>query len=123
MLSISLSKARSRHRIAQRQDSRGAYRRGLAGGFSIFRESAPAAGTNECVDSLVRSIRECRTLNAAGVDVVHLCKSGERLSQAQVMASLESLQGDLFGAQLRSRKAYHKEAFTAGRAHGHKANG
>ena len=29
MLSISLSKARSRHRIAQRQDSCGAYRRGI----------------------------------------------------------------------------------------------
>jgi uncharacterized protein (DUF488 family) len=62
-------------------------------------------------------------LNAAGVDVVHLCKNGERLSQAQVMASLESLQGDLFGAQLRSRKAYHRKALVASRAHGHKANG
>jgi|SRR5579883_1917036 len=62
-------------------------------------------------------------LNAAGVDVVHLCKNGERLSQAQVMTSLESLQGDLFGAQLRSRKAYHRKPLTIGRAHGHKANG
>jgi len=62
-------------------------------------------------------------LSAAGVDVVHLCKNGERLSQAQVMASLESLQGDLFGAQLRSRKAYNRKFIAAGRAHGHKANG
>jgi hypothetical protein len=62
-------------------------------------------------------------LSAAGVDVVHLCKNGERLSQAQVMASLESLQGDLFGAQLRSRKAYNRKFIVAGRAHGHKANG
>lgn len=62
-------------------------------------------------------------LSAAGVDVVHLCKNGERLSQAQLMASLESLQGDLFGAQLRSRKAYHRKAIAGGREHGHKANG
>jgi len=62
-------------------------------------------------------------LGAAGVEVVHLCKNGERLSQAQVMASLESLQGDLFGAQLRSRKAYNRKSMAAGRAHGYKANG
>jgi uncharacterized protein (DUF488 family) len=63
------------------------------------------------------------TLSAAGVDVVHLSKTGEHLSQAQVIASLESLQGDLFGAQLRSRKAYNGKALVARRAHGHKANG
>lgn len=62
-------------------------------------------------------------LGAIGVEVIHLCKNGERLSQAQVMASLESLQGDLFGVQLRSRKAYSRNAIAAGRSHGFKANG
>jgi hypothetical protein len=60
-------------------------------------------------------------LTGIGVEVIHLCKNGEHLSQAQVMASLESLQGDLFGVQLRSRKAYSRSP--AGRSHGFKANG
>ena len=62
-------------------------------------------------------------LSGIDVEVIHLCKNGERLSQAQVMASLESLQGDLFGVQLRSRKAYSKNAIDAARRHGFKANG
>lgn len=51
-----------------------------------------------------------------GIHVVHLGPTGEHLTQAQVMASLESAQGDLFGQQLRSRKAY--RARTANVLHG-----
>lgn len=45
-------------------------------------------------------------LDAIGITVVHLGTDGKHLTQAEVIASLESLQGDLFGQQLRSRKAY-----------------
>jgi uncharacterized protein (DUF488 family) len=41
-----------------------------------------------------------------GVHVVHFGPSDEHLTQAQVISGLESLQGDLFGQQLRSRKTY-----------------
>jgi hypothetical protein len=43
VLSILLSKARSRHRIAQRQDSCGAYQVGFSGGSGILHEPASAA--------------------------------------------------------------------------------
>lgn len=45
-------------------------------------------------------------LCAIGVEVLHLAPNGERLTQAEVLQALESLQGDLFGPLLRSRKAY-----------------
>jgi uncharacterized protein (DUF488 family) len=41
-----------------------------------------------------------------GIDLVHLGANGERLTQAQVLRTLESSQGDLFGLSLRSRRAY-----------------
>lgn len=62
-------------------------------------------------------------LSSLHVEVVHLCKDRERLTQAQVMASLESLQGDLFGAQLRSRKAYSRKAIAGCQSHMRGTNG
>jgi uncharacterized protein (DUF488 family) len=62
-------------------------------------------------------------LSALSVDVIHFSKSGERLTQADVMASLASLQGDLFGAGLRSRKSYGGKALAAGRSAGFRNNG
>lgn len=53
-------------------------------------------------------------LAAIDVPVVHLGPEGEHVSQAEVIASLESLQGDLFGQSLRSRKAYGAKTMTAG---------
>ncbi len=53
-------------------------------------------------------------LEAIGIPVVHLGTGGERLTQAEVIASLESLQGDLFGQPLRSRKAYGSKTMSAG---------
>ena len=53
-------------------------------------------------------------LEAIGIPVVHLGAGGERLTQAEVIASLESSQGDLFGQQLRSRKAYRTKTMTGG---------
>lgn len=53
-------------------------------------------------------------LGAIGIQVVHIGASGEYLTQAEVIASLESAQGDLFGQQLRSRKAYGAKTMTAG---------
>jgi hypothetical protein len=55
MLSISLSKARSRHSIAQRQDSCGASPAAQASCVNLGQR--PARGA----DSLIRSIRECLT--------------------------------------------------------------
>jgi uncharacterized protein (DUF488 family) len=51
-----------------------------------------------------------------GVSVVHLDERGEPVGQAEVMQSLESLQGDLFGSHLRSRKAYRPRTMVAGRS-------
>jgi uncharacterized protein (DUF488 family) len=56
------------------------------------------------------------TLAELGVAVIHIDEKGERVTQAEVMKSLESLQGDLFGSQLRSRKAYSPKAMAAGRS-------
>lgn len=53
-------------------------------------------------------------LDAIGVPVSHLGQQGERISQAEVIASLKSAQGDLFGQPLRSRKAYGATTTTAG---------
>ncbi|MFN0172286.1 MAG: DUF488 family protein [Bryobacteraceae bacterium] len=53
-------------------------------------------------------------LAAIGVSVDHLGLEGEKISQAEVIASLESPQGDLFGQSLRSRKAYSAKTMTAG---------
>ena len=53
-------------------------------------------------------------LDALEIPVVHLCPDGERFTQSEVIASLESLQGDLFGQRLRSRKAYGTKTMTAG---------
>ena len=61
-------------------------------------------------------------LDALGIPVVHLGPGGERLTQSEVTASLESLQGDLFGQRLRSRKAYGTKTMTAG-AHHHGQTG
>jgi hypothetical protein len=44
-----------------------------------------------------------------GINLVHLGASGERLTQAEVLQAL-SLQGDLFGPSLRSRRAYKPSA-------------
>jgi uncharacterized protein (DUF488 family) len=56
-------------------------------------------------------------LDALGVDVVHLDQSGQRVSQADVIKSFESLQGDLFGSQLRSRKSYNARTIAPGRSY------
>ena len=53
-------------------------------------------------------------LDAVGVSVDHLGQDGERISQAEVIASLESPQGDLFGQSLRSRKSYGAKTMAAG---------
>lgn len=53
-------------------------------------------------------------LDAIGIPVVHLGTAGEHLTQAEVIASLQSLQGDLFGQQLKSRKTYGQKTMTAG---------
>ena len=53
-------------------------------------------------------------LDALGIPVVHLGTEGEHQTQAEVVASLESLLGDLFGQQLRSRKAYGAKTMAAG---------
>jgi len=45
-------------------------------------------------------------LSSLGVEVIHLGANGERLTQVEVLRTLESLQGDLFGTSLRSRRAY-----------------
>jgi hypothetical protein len=58
------------------------------------------------------------TLADLEVEVVHLDENGNRVSQGDVMKSLESLQGDLFGSPLRSRKAYAPKTMVAGRALG-----
>lgn len=53
-------------------------------------------------------------LDAIGVPVDHLGPEGERISQTEVIASIASPQGDLFGESLRSRKAYGAKTMTAG---------
>ncbi len=53
-------------------------------------------------------------LDAIGVPVNHLAQDGNWVSQAEVMASLESQQRDLFGQPLRSRKSYGEKIMTAG---------
>jgi uncharacterized protein (DUF488 family) len=62
-------------------------------------------------------------LSAIGVDVIHLGQNGERVTQAEVIASLESLQGDLFGQSLRSRKSYGAKTMAAGRTYQSGPNG
>lgn len=55
-----------------------------------------------------------------GVAVMHLDEKGGRVTQADVMKSFEQQQGDLFGSQLRSRKAYNVKAMAAGHSSGSK---
>jgi uncharacterized protein (DUF488 family) len=57
-------------------------------------------------------------LDKLGVNVVHLDEKGEHVSQADVIKALESLQGDLFGSPLRSRKTYAPKTMVAGRSFG-----
>ncbi len=57
------------------------------------------------------------SLTELGVAVVHLGQKGERLTQAEVMASLEPSQVELFGQALRSRKSYRPRAMAAGRSY------
>jgi uncharacterized protein (DUF488 family) len=54
-------------------------------------------------------------LCALGVEVLHFGPNGERQSQTEVLKRLESLQGDLFGLSLRSRRAYNPSTKAAGR--------
>lgn len=54
-------------------------------------------------------------LDVLGTPVTHLGAQGERLSQADVLAVIQSVQGDLFGSSLRSRRTYRPAAMVAGR--------
>jgi len=55
------------------------------------------------------------SLENHGIDVVHLGPQGEHLTQAEVMARLETAQAEMFESGLRSRKSYRsvKRAFGA----------
>jgi len=54
------------------------------------------------------------SLVSSGIEVVHVGARGERMTQAEVLARLESDQPTLFAESLRSRKAY-----KAANAHSH----
>lgn len=85
---------------------------------------ARAQGTRVCLFCSEIRPEDCHrskligaSLENQGIEVVHLGPQGEHLTQAQVMARLETGQTEMFANGLRSRKSYRSMKRAVGGSH------